>query len=514
MKPSQILNRVKIRAGGKCPLKTRPISTGKIAVPLRKIPCLDFSVPFLERFSAERLLKNEVSLLHSTEAMDWSASWSFSNRSALWNYNLHYFEYLFPLLRAWQNTGERKYLDKTIEMISGWISAPLSVTKPGRAAYPTAIRMVSWITWYGYVEHALDEEFKAVFLNSLFEQYSFLSEHLEKDILGNHYYEDLKALVIASLFFDEEAMLSETLECFRNECREQILPDGVHYERSPMYHNLILEGLLRVVISLRGRNRQDQELELYAKRMMDAAWSLQSGLDRIPLFHDCGNNVSKPLSALVECGRRYLSIVPQTRSVFPCGGYVRLEYGQWTLLVDASAPGPDYQPGHAHSEAMSFELFCNGKPVIVNCGTFAYQCEERVFFRSTLAHNTVMADHEEQSACWSVFRVGARARVSVLEADPSCLRMQMTDQKGTVVERCMAFRPEKQCLLICDEAQGHFLESAVHGAVSRCSSESKCEELSVPYAVDYGQTEQIPALVFSGRDRVEIKIDLKEPEVL
>ena len=39
---------------------------------------------------------------------------------------------------------------------------------------------------------------------------------------------------------------------FAEEIKEQILPDGVHYERSMMYHKIILEDLMRVEKALEG----------------------------------------------------------------------------------------------------------------------------------------------------------------------------------------------------------------------------------------------------------------------
>lgn len=44
-----------------------------------------------------------------------------------------------------------------------------------------------------------------------------------------------------------------------------------------------------------GRKLDDCEVDGYLQPMLDAAWSLEEGLDRIPLFNDAGNNVAKSL---------------------------------------------------------------------------------------------------------------------------------------------------------------------------------------------------------------------------
>ena len=67
------------------------------------------------------------------------------------------------------------------------------------------------------------------------------------------------------------------------------------------------------------------------------------------------------------------------KSRFVDSGFYIFKQNDWKLIVDAGQPGPAYIPGHAHCDTMSFELFRAGKPVIVNCGTYAYQCKERSF---------------------------------------------------------------------------------------------------------------------------------------
>ena len=73
--------------------------------------------------------------------------------------------------------------------------------------------------------------------------------------------------------------------------------------------------------------------------------------------------------------------------------------------------GPDYLPGHAHADTLSFELSLFGRRVIVNSGTAEYGLgPERLRQRGTPAHSTVTVAGRDSSEVWSGFRVGARAR--------------------------------------------------------------------------------------------------------
>jgi len=108
-----------------------------------------------------------------------------------------------------------------------------------------------------------------------------------------------------------------------------------------------------------------------------------------------------------------LPVVPDaTASVvaLEASGYVRSTAGDAYLICDCAAVGPDYQPGHAHADTLSFELSLGAQRVFVNSGTSKYGADvERQRQRSTAAHNTVVVDDQNSSEVWAGFRVARRA---------------------------------------------------------------------------------------------------------
>ena len=124
-----------------------------------------------------------------------------SEETPLWNFNLHYFEFLFPLLKVYKDTKQKKYLDKTKYCIQSWIKQNLKGKGIGWASYTLALRLTNWISYYTYIEDELDQEFQNLMLKSMHEQYQYLAVHAEKDLLGNHYFEDLKTLILCAIFF-------------------------------------------------------------------------------------------------------------------------------------------------------------------------------------------------------------------------------------------------------------------------------------------------------------------------
>ena len=241
--------------------------------------------------------------------------------------------------------------------------------------------------------------------DSLFSRYKWLIKHQEKHLLANHYFENLKTIVIASYIFGEERIFKRYIKKFQKECEEQILKDGVHYELSLMYHKIILEDLLLV-----NRICCSKWLKEYIQLMADASYSLEDGFNRTPLFNDAGNNVSKSVDSLMIAANNELGIIPNYQNSFLQAGYYKLKNNDVSVLIDAGKIGPNYNPGHSHCDCLSFELFVNKEPLFVNSGTYQYQGEMRQFFRSTEAHNTIMVSNHEQSALWGEHRAGKRIK--------------------------------------------------------------------------------------------------------
>ena len=512
---------------------------------IRPVAELDFDPVFLARFNTAELMKNQVTFLHGSADMNWDGKWELEEKSALWNYNLHYFEYLFPLLDAFRQEGDDRYLEKTVIIIRSWIrNNPQSAGGPGWAPYTLDLRLTNWLSFYSFAENDLPEDFKSEMRQSMADQYSYLSRHVEKDILGNHYFEDLKTLVLCAVFFKDRKMLEAASAAFLEECREEILADGMHFELSPMYHRIILEGLIKVHAALTefGVSTPDNgecpgasggkkstfygtatsedisqkwpalsgtadEIGCYIQKMLDAAWSMEESLDRIPLFNDSGDNVAKSLSALMAAAEARLGIRPLFKSAFPDAGFYIFRNRSWKLIVDAGQPGPSYIPGHAHCDALSFELYKDGEPVLTNCGTYAYQSELRSQFRSTAFHNTVMINHEEQSQCWGAFRMAGRSSVRVLDHGKDYIRAEMTDYTGRKSRRTIVMG---DTLKVIDESKGNILTGFIH-PLKDIEVEFQCEsveEKEQMYAPDYGAFKEITAQSYSGRDKIGITVRL------
>lgn len=509
LKFGQIFWRAAKRMGVKCALRGVRISPRGECRSILGVAELDHDPVFLSRFPAQELMEDRVTFLHESETFRWDEPWHMEGRSHLWNFNLHYFEFLHPLANWFLETGDRAYLDKTVQMIRGWIKQnPRGNGGDGWSAYTISLRLTNWMAYYSAVQSYLDAAFRQELEASIYEQYRYLSGHLEKEILGNHYFENMKALVLCALFFGDSQALPGFLGAFLEECREEILPDGMHFELSPMYHKIVLEGVMRVAVGLRHTDAANAELEQMIWDMISAAFSMERGLSGTPLFNDSGDNVSKSLSALMKCASCHLDIAPVYRVALPDSGYYFFSNSSWRLIVDAGSAGPDYMPGHSHCDAMSFELYRDGEPYIVNCGTYAYQCDQRRYFRSTEAHNTVQVEGVEQSEIWSTFRLARRSRTRVLDVCPNGIRMEMTDYLGNRITREIIL--DEGFLHITDHADGLKLTSHLHSIYNiEINSSGLMERGDGMYAPEFGLLRNIHKITITGSGKLETEIPLR-----
>ena len=111
---------------------------------------------------------------------------------------------------------------------------------------PISLRIVNLIKYHLTCTRLSEES-----LHSLYLQSRYLFRTCEYHILGNHLFENYKALCFAGIFFagkEAEKWNERGFEGLKEQISEQILVDGGHFELSPMYHCIILEGLLDIQV--------------------------------------------------------------------------------------------------------------------------------------------------------------------------------------------------------------------------------------------------------------------------
>lgn len=353
--------------------------------------------------------------------------WYGSGAKKLWRYNQHYFDDLNALgadrRRSWHSA-----------LLEHWLEGNLPATGDGWEPYPTSLRICNWLK-----ASASGLVLPLTAWHSLAVQSRWLVRRLEWHLLGNHLFANAKALVLASLAFegDESAAWQELgLSILRKQLPEQVLPDGGQFERSPMYHALALEDLLDLINAAQAARAPGLADDLAtwratAAKMLHWLRVMTHPDGRLARFNDCADGIA-PANAELE---RYAAalgveaVAPETLTWLRAGeassigntppavlhlpdsGYIRAAWGPAVALMDAAPVGPDYLPGHAHADTLSFELSLRGQLLVVNGGTSCYgNGARRLQERGTAAHSTLQVAGHNSSEVWSGFRVGRRAR--------------------------------------------------------------------------------------------------------
>ena len=346
--------------------------------------------------------------LNSCHTIEAATDWNNLQWGALWLYNLHYFDDLNGL-----DAGLRQ--DWHLALVRKWIAENDRGKGMGWDPYPTSLRIVNWIKWL-LREKVTSQDI----LRSLVLQARWLRKKLEYHLLANHLFANAKALIFAGLFFqgqEADAWLAKGLYILRKEMPEQILADGGHFERSPMYHAIVLEDLLDLINIVRAYGRKVPQAWAEAvPKMMAFLIAMLHPDGRIALFNDAAFGIAPlPEAVLWYAAQLGFSADLSGRAdglrVFQDTGYIRYQKGRVVAILDVAPIGPDYQPAHGHADTLTFEMSAFNHRLVVDSGTSRYgRGEERLWQRSTAAHNTVVVDGRDSSEVWHGFRVARRAK--------------------------------------------------------------------------------------------------------
>lgn len=341
----------------------------------------------------QKLLDKDFTFLNIAKTFDGEIDWHSTNMPLLWRFNLHYFNYLHHLENAEKDN-----------ICLNWIKNNPPGKSIGWHPYPLSLRIVNWCK----------EDFSSPeILKSIYIQSAFLFRNLETYHPGNHLLENARALIFAGLFFlgQGEAIrwLRKGLGIFESELPVQVLKDGGYFERSTMYHAIMLENFLDVLNLLDEENISFPLLKETVLRMGDFLYSLTHPDGNISLFNDSTDEIAPPSGEILRYLKAITGYKPVYKAKFPETGYFIHRGENVCIMIDGGILGPDYLPAHSHADIFSFELSVNSQKIITDSGVYEYaNGPMRKYARSTRAHNTVSVDRMDQAECWGSFRLAKR----------------------------------------------------------------------------------------------------------
>jgi hypothetical protein len=361
----------------------------------------------------------------------------------VWELNRH--QFLVTLGQAYRLTGNSRYAERVWELVDAWIADnPPGCGINWASSLEVALRSIAWCwTWrLADGDQLLDPaaqlrlvratEFHGRHVAKYLSHYFAPNTHLTGEALGLCY------LATAWPYLKRSALWWELgSRILVREAEAQIRSDGMHFERSVCYHLYTLDFLLHYALLCHARSVRPPDVIVRAvARLADVAHALQRPDGLLPnIGDDDGGRL------LLLGGRAFLdpseslamaASLLRTAKWWP--GADRGVEAVWAIGVDdfhaaaalaethpntemrerlhilsssgfivSRGDGGDYMAvsagvqeplprclGHLHDDALSVELWCAGKPVFVDPGTYTYtgDAQRRGWYRSAAAHNT------------------------------------------------------------------------------------------------------------------------------
>src|SRR5687768_13162287 len=227
-----------------------------------------------------------------------------------------------------------------------------------------------------------------------------------------------------------------------DEIDRQIDPDGGHAERSTHYQRYTLDFYLLALLTARlARDHSSAaRFEEVARRLAEFTQAIADDDGRLPLIGDDDGGMLWPLTgrscndvrdslslaavilakpALApwgvveealwiagpeEIGRQVSGshdtpVEPLASRAFAGTGYFVSRDGKGGHAVFDAGPHGYMNGGHAHADALSLTVALEGRPLLIDPGTYTYTCDpsRRDRLRSSMSHNTMTIDGRSQS---------------------------------------------------------------------------------------------------------------------
>ncbi|MEY1661648.1 heparinase II/III domain-containing protein [Isoalcanivorax beigongshangi] len=352
---------------------------------------------------------NEFTFLNVKGKVRWDKFEPIPEQAMLWQYNLHYLDELWACNSSNDISSQR-------DLILAWWEANKEVLGVPWDPYPTSLRAVNLCKWLWLNPGQIDSCKAGTILGR---HYIEIRRKLEIHLQANHLFANLKALwfIQAALPEVRSRDWQWLIAKIKAQISEQFDDCGGHFELSPMYHRIMLWDLmdmLELASDVIDFSVLKPILEDKIRKGLRWAIALSHSDGEIALFNDGALGGAPSLNSLI-CYASKLGVAEPQFKDGSYSGYLVTRKNIATLICDAAPVGPAFQPGHAHADSLSFELSLGLSRVVVNSGTSVYELTpERLYQRSTAAHNTVVVDGKNSSDVWSSFRVGRKARASII----------------------------------------------------------------------------------------------------
>lgn len=372
------------------------------------------------------------------------------DKKIVWELNRH--QYFMTLGQAYWLTGNESYAQAFVAHLVSWMDQnPPKLGINWASSLEVGFRSISWLWAFHFFKDSTALT-AAVFLRAL--KFLYLhARHLETYLStyfspNTHLTGEALALFYLGTLLPEFRAASRWQQTGKRilleQLARQVQPDGVYFEQSSYYHRYTTDFYTHFLILSRANGETlPPEIEEKLKLLLDHLMYITRPDGTTPFFGDddggrlvmldqrpahdfraalstgailfqrgdykyvAGEPAEETLWLLGAQGLKDFARLPvhepeKQSLAFTCGGYYVMRDG-WTsdsnyMLLDSGPHGMN-NCGHAHADALAFEVAAQGRTLLVDPGTYTYtgSKELRDWFRSSLAHNALTVDGESSS---------------------------------------------------------------------------------------------------------------------
>jgi hypothetical protein len=378
---------------------------------------------------------------------------------ACWEWNRH--DVFVTLGRAYRHSGDKQYVEEFVRLLDWWCAQnPPEMGVNYASNLEIGLRCVSWL-WAHHLM-APSRHYPPQCRARLHLFLYYMARHLATNLSytvytgrNNHLIGDASCLAVWCLMYSEvresAVWLDRALSLLWEALDEQVYLDGMHFELSFGYHQFVLELVLQVVLLLRRNGRSVPErVAARLEKMTGVLAAVVQPDGEAPNFNDSDDGFvwalhDSPrdrLNSLLEiaadqfdrpeflpvsharpteqaawvlgsAGKVKSAFAPRKhvlsrseKRLFAAGfdraGMYVMRSGQGDdsqFAIINNHPDPFPNSGHNHASLLQLLLWIDGKPLLIDGGTYRYSDDAgwRNALRGTHAHNTVVVDGRDQA---------------------------------------------------------------------------------------------------------------------
>ena len=384
-----------------------------------------------------------------------------------WELNRHY---QFALLaKAYYVNGFGIYYDELRSLLDDWVKEnPFLVGISWTSVMEIAIRLIQWTITREFLSRRQlpkgDEELLSTLDRGVLGMAGYVARHYSRySSANNHLLVEATALAYAGYAYGYKPWQDLAVRLLDEQLERQNCSDGVNREMSLHYQAFGMEAYALTIHLMRenGREVPERWIEMMKKQCEFVSHSMVTMLTDEVVCEFGDNDEGKIIDlegihfvvGYIGYVLQLCSIITATRydafvytdetikwlfgqapidfikgkrqynklrsRTFAEGGYSFLRRGDIFVGIDHAPLGFGSIAAHGHADALSFQLFKGDRPIFIDPGTYIYHCDERArnSFRSTMNHNTVTINGEEQSEMLGPFLWGKKAKTKLIESD-------------------------------------------------------------------------------------------------